>query len=195
MEDINKQISELSNMISAIKVTLEQNNINCTKIFSYILNKIDDIESRISTIESSQTNSNDVINDTKSELETLQTDIQKSKDIIKTNNDNFSRITATINSRLDDIESKCLDTNGYVIIDKSNNTFEKLNKIKKFFYVVFHYRKIKKAEQEAIRKQEEAKRLEEQRKIEEQKRLEKEKEENKIKTRNEIKNILKQTKK
>ena len=206
-----KRFNELIDNISSLENIVNSYKENNTKVLMYLVNKTNELKDELAML----SNDKDSINSKFSEFEKsfdaykkeLEESLQKSSDEIEAKtNEAISNLDivkikrdianlAQLEGRVKKLESSILDKENYVIIKIDDFKYSWLAKLKNTIYVLFHYRKIKKQEQERlelIRQQEE-----EEKKIAEKKRIEEEmrKNEEKLKKEEEIRNILKVRKK
>jgi len=206
-----KRFNELIDNISSLENIVNSYKENNTKVLMYLVNKTnelkdeltmlsndkDNINSKISAFEKSfdayKKETEELLAKSSIEIETKANEAISKLDIAKIKRDiaNLSQLEGRVNK----LESSVLDKENYVIIKIDDFKYNWLAKLKNTIYVLFHYRKIKKQEQERlelIRQQEE-----EEKRIAEKKRIEEEirKNEEKLKKEEEIRNILKVRKK
>lgn len=182
MDDLTSKIEELNNNLSILQTNYMQNNANIVKLFSYILNKLNYLENNVSNSESSY-----VKNEISEVKEYIKNSVNNASADLKKMLEDESNKTSL---RIGNIENKCKPANNYIIIDTTDSVWMKFSKVRKFFYMLFHFRKIcRQLENEHYALEEAVKIEAENQKINEEIKQQQE-EQSKINARNEIKNIL-----
>ena len=215
MDDVKLQLENLYGYVGEVKKTIEENNINTVKVLTYLLNKTKEFDEALSKVNLLITDAKATIcenkitsnklDDSIKILQRQNTEFKNSINSIRTTseksiNEANEKIDA-MKSNLDDLNSRCISTSNYVIIDKNDPMLESMSKFRRRLYVIFLWRRIKAQERqakleaerlEALKKQqeEEQRRLEEQRRKEEEEKRRKEEEERKRQAADEIKKIL-----
>ena len=152
MNAIDTQLSEIRDAMKAISAQIEQNSNNNVKIFSYILNKIDDIEKTISELQGELSSVSSKTNDSNNAFNAKVASMSESINGIKKDISRLSSIEnnmSNLKNKVSDIENRCLSHDSFIAVDKSDLEWKNVSKIRKFFYFLFNWRKIKKAEEHA----------------------------------------------
>lgn len=152
MNAIDTQLSEIRDAMKVISAQIEQNSSNNVKIFSYILNKIDDIEKTISELRGELSSVSSKNNDSNSAFNAKVASMSESINGIKRDISRLSSIennVSNLKNKVSDVENRCLSHDSFIVVDKSDIEWKTVSKIRKFFYFLFNWRKIKKAEEQA----------------------------------------------
>lgn len=195
MEDIKRQLELLNSSVNNLQNALEQANVNNTKIFTWIINKMADIEAEMNKMKETYSADMSNINDKLPSIEKLNNDIKTLRQDFTNSNKSISEEYFALEKRIIELESKCLSAQRYLLIDKTESPWLDFSRIRKFFYTLFHWRKLKEIErrnQEIIEASIKAE-IENKKMLEEKRR--KEEEAAKINACNEMKNILNMNKK
>lgn len=158
MNSIDTQISEIRDAMKGISAQIEQNSNNNVKIFSYILNKIDDIEKTISVLQSEHNDVSSRIDDSNSSFNKQMSTINESLNGIKSSITKISALDnqmADLKCKISSIENRCLSYDSFIVVDKSDIEWKTVSKIREFFYFLFNWRKIKNAEEQTKKQAEE----------------------------------------
>lgn len=190
MEDIKRQLELLNSSVNNLQNALEQANANNTKIFTWIINKMVDIEAEMNKIKETYSVDMSNINAKLPSIEKLNNYIETFRQDFTNSNKSISEEYSSLEKQIIELESKCLSTQRYLLVDKTESPWLDFSRIRKFFYTLFHWRKLKEIERRnqeiieaSIKAETENKKL-----LEEKRR--KEEEEAKINARNKMKNIL-----
>lgn len=196
-------LEELSKKIIEINDILAKNNQNTAKLMTYVINNLNDLSAELNEVKDQIKTINDDIIAIKENSSDSSIIEEKNKEIdaklfefgeiIIKSTDNIDKLSKKIDSIID---TYCINANDYLFINK-NSDYENMSKFRKFWYIMFNYRKIRKEEldkkeleklkvqqEELRRKEEERKKLEIEKKRAEAERKKKEA------AKKEIENIL-----
>ena len=196
-------LEELSKKIIEINDILAKNNQNTAKLMTYVINNLNDLTAELNEVKDQIKTINDDIAALKENANDSSIIEEKNKEIdaklsefgeiIIKSTDNIDKLSKKIDSIID---TYCINANDYLFINK-NSDYENMSRFRKFWYIMFNYRKIRKEElekkeleklkseqEELKRKEDERKRLEMEKKRAEAERKRKEA------AKKEIENIL-----
>ena len=147
-------LEELSKKISEINDILAKNNQNTAKLMTYVINNLNDLSAELNEVKDQiKTINDDVIaikeNSSDSSIieeknKEIDAKLSEFGEIIIKSTDNIDKLSKKIDSIID---TYCINANDYLFISK-NSDYENMSKFRKFWYIMFNYRKIRKEELE-----------------------------------------------
>jgi hypothetical protein len=147
-------LEELSKKIIEINDILAKNNQNTAKLMTYVINNLNDLSAELNEVKDQiKTINDDVIaikeNSSDSSIikeknKEIDAKLSEFGEIIIKSTDNIDKLSKKIDSIID---TYCINANDYLFINK-NSDYENMSKFRKFWYIMFNYRKIRKEELE-----------------------------------------------
>lgn len=145
-------LEELSKKIIEINDILAKNNQNTAKLMTYVINNLNDLSAELNEVKDQIKTINDDIIAIKENSSDSSIIEEKNKEIdaklfefgeiIIKSTDNIDKLSKKIDSIID---TYCINANDYLFINK-NSDYENMSKFRKFWYIMFNYRKIRKEE-------------------------------------------------
>lgn len=191
---MNDILDKINTTISDLSTSFGENKKKTDSILMYLIKNIN-------TLDEERKKHEEEISSLKEQIKRLNTTIDSLKveannkaeeTIKKTNNalNDMNNKIAEVKKSTDEIMSHVLSGDSFVVIDKNDPQFAKWNRMKRFFYLMFHYNKVKRIEKEKAEAEEQERMRKEQEELERKRQLELMEEEKKQEKMNEIKNIL-----
>lgn len=191
---MNDILGKINNTISDLSTSFGENKKKTDSILMYLIKNIN-------TLDEERKKHEEEISSLKEEIKRLNTTIDSFK--AQTNNkveETIKKIDSVLNDMnnkivevkksTDEIMSHVLSGDSFVVIDKNDPQFAKWNRMKQFFYLLFHYNEVKRIEKTKAEAEELERIRKEQEDLERKRQLEILEQEKKKETMNEIKNIL-----